>query len=492
MAYQVCDLKPSKGMSAGQSNEHLRNFSQKAYENKRTRNFDPTRERLNFEIGKGGIVTPVRKSHSIVKRIKQNLKLRGIKDPNEGLDEDDPKRRRSVANIILQGSREEMRKLAFGDQQIDEEMGHIPDNSHIERKPEIEEWAKDMYNFMARKFGEENIAAFVVHLDEKNPHVHCTILPVGMVRGKESISWVAVFGKSKYEGQQFLKGLHDELAEVNKKWGLERGRDVHETGAKHRTTEEYWKWLSEQCTKLEKETNEKRNVLKLLNDELKKAERRVKGLSTMKENLEGRLIEMNTRLEILQNNFEGNQSEAEEAIEKLVAEIETVKENLADKEKKLAHANEQLEELERRRDDIKKNIGEIQQDFEKKTVEQFKASAWTYSQKECSDMFKKIDEYRESLPTYERSVIDAFKENILDGSIVEDIAEHGSEVVAVAANLFLGYIEQATTIAQSHGGGGSASSGWGKKDDEDNEAFRSRCFFLARKMLKAPNKKYKR
>ena len=33
--------------------------------------------------------------------------------------------------------------------------------------------------------------------------------------------------------------LHNEIAEVNKKYNLERGDDISETHAKHRTTEQY-------------------------------------------------------------------------------------------------------------------------------------------------------------------------------------------------------------------------------------------------------------
>jgi hypothetical protein len=39
------------------------------------------------------------------------------------------------------------------------------DNSHVTRNVAIEQWAVDMYNFMSRKYGEQNIAAFIVHLD---------------------------------------------------------------------------------------------------------------------------------------------------------------------------------------------------------------------------------------------------------------------------------------------------------------------------------------
>ena len=173
-AKQVLDVQVSKGITTAQSNEHLRNRSEKAAEYAMKKgNYDPTREHLNFEIVNGGKVRPVDKSRSIPERMADNLRQRGIKDPNEGLLE--PKYR-TVVNIILGGSRELMRQLAFGKQDVDFEQG--ADNSRIVRKPEIEQWAKDAYRFICEKYGEQNIAAFVVHLDEQNPHVHCTLLPI--------------------------------------------------------------------------------------------------------------------------------------------------------------------------------------------------------------------------------------------------------------------------------------------------------------------------
>ena len=155
-AKQVLDVQVSKGITTAQSNEHLRNRSEKAAEYAMKKgNYDPTREHLNFEIVNGK-VRPVDKSRSIPDRMADSLRQRGIKDPNEGLVE--PKYR-TVVNIILGGSRELMRQLAFGKQDVDFEQG--ADNSRIVRKPEIEQWAKDAYRFICDKYGEQNIAAFV-------------------------------------------------------------------------------------------------------------------------------------------------------------------------------------------------------------------------------------------------------------------------------------------------------------------------------------------
>ena len=291
-AKQVLDVQVSKGITTAQSNEHLRNRSEKAAEYAMKKgNYDPTREHLNFEIVNGK-VRPVDKSRSIPDRMADSLRQRGIKDPNEGLVE--PKYR-TVVNIILGGSRELMRQLAFGKQDVDFEQG--ADNSRIVRKPEIEQWAKDAYRFICDKYGEQNIAAFVAHLDEQNPHIHCTLLPIrdGKFAYKEIFA-----GKDKYEYSARMKQLHSDFAEVNRKWGLSRGSSVSETGARHRTTEEYRRMLSEECTTIEEQIARHKEVLSDLQSDIRLAERRVKGLTSMVENLLKKQAEKEARLAVLE------------------------------------------------------------------------------------------------------------------------------------------------------------------------------------------------
>lgn len=238
-AKNVIDMRPSKGFSPSQGNEHLRRLDDCERAQKARWNYDPSREHLNFEVGKGEVVTEVNKFKTINQRIQENLDSRGIVNPNkkyidQGLD---PKYR-TVANFILGGNREVMRNLAFGNQKVDWE--HGADNSDLKRMPEIEAWAKDAYAFMCKKIGEQNIAVFVDHLDEANPHVHCTVLPL---TEKNRFSFVKTFmnGINTREAlSEYMDNLHTEYAEeVGLKYGMERGDSIKETGAVHRTTEEY-------------------------------------------------------------------------------------------------------------------------------------------------------------------------------------------------------------------------------------------------------------
>ena len=58
----VIDMRPGKGFTTSQSNEHLRRMADKESAKKAQWNYDPSRERLNFEIGKGGVVKVRRES----------------------------------------------------------------------------------------------------------------------------------------------------------------------------------------------------------------------------------------------------------------------------------------------------------------------------------------------------------------------------------------------------------------------------------------------
>ena len=72
-----------------------------------------------------------------------------------------------------------------------------------------------------------------------------------------------------------------------------------------------------------------------------------------------------------------------------------------------------------------------------------------------------------------------------DGTLLMHLAEEGNHVVKVALNLACGFIDDATTIAQTHGGGGvGPSSGWGQRPYEDDRKWARRCLAMARKMCK--------
>lgn len=70
MAKQVLDIRAGKGMTTSQSNEFLRKANGGERLKRWSGNYDSTREHLNFEIKKGGVICEVDKKTSVPKRIK--------------------------------------------------------------------------------------------------------------------------------------------------------------------------------------------------------------------------------------------------------------------------------------------------------------------------------------------------------------------------------------------------------------------------------------
>ena len=503
---QVCDIRAGKRMTIAQSNEHLRVGDISAFNANRAGNLDPTRTRLNFEIGKGGVVKEVDQKTSIAKRIKAIFDSHGIKDPNIGIEDEDLKKKRvgvrTHANIILQGSRETMRQLAFGDQQVDYE--HGADNSHVTRSPEIEKWATDMYNFIARKYGEENIAAFVVHLDETNPHIHCTLVPITK-SGK--LSWVDFFNaKKKYDYSKHLDQLHTELAEVNEKWGLKRGDSVAQTGAQHKT---YLQWLKEQIlgnkktieeqgetiTRQSTEISEQKQQLYAINAEIKTAEKKLKSFTSMLNNLKEQKEHLEIEITALEEMRDTGNEEVEQQLKEKQQLLDEINGKISNREEQLSNVQQQLHDLaikkhdlQREYDNQKRQMNKELPDLLDKTQREVNDTFWEMAAEEMKKDYSAMEAFSQKLPSDLRTEFN----NILDTSFFEDLAQRGEQMAACAAALFLGYVDAATNIAHAGGGGGGNTSGWGKDKDEDDEAYRRRCCIMGRMMMRPSGRKLKR
>ena len=473
-AKQVVDFRPGKGVSSGISNEELRKWSERQWGHAvKVGNYDRTREGLNFEVVRGGIVKPVNKSYSLQDRMADNLRARGIRDPNEGLPEP---RYRTVASFIFGGSRERMRQLAFGTQAVDFE--HGADNSAVRRSPDIEDWAKDIYGFMAQKYGEENIVSFIVHLDETNPHVHCTLLPID---GNGRFAYKQLFsGKDIYDYKRLNIALHDELARINEKWGLTRGSSVSESGAKHRTTEEYRRWLSVECTTLEEQVANHRKALSSLYVEISIAEKKQKSFRTMIGNLVREKAGIESQIAELQEQLATHTGDSEaltHRIGHLQEKLALTTSKLADKEAKLTDTAQQLDALRRDMDEIQHEADDLSA--------KARESEKSWSQHLAADLHtamieQMVNEYQPLKSRMEPAIRQLF-----DGTLVNELTAYGNNLITVGLQLMCGYVDDATTLAQAHGGGGGGSDlPWGRDPNEDDREWARRCLAQARKMMR--------
>jgi len=221
---------------------------------------DWSRASLNFEvvIGKHGkpVVQPIDHAKpSLQERWQQRIDegYKAVVHTKKG-DVRKPikKSEIKIVKMELGGNRDRMHELAF-DRKVNLGKRGIGTNGDVHRREDIEQWAIDCYNHLAKKYGAENIIDFVVHLDETNPHIHVTLVPLTQ-DGK--LSYTELFGGShaqavaaaKADGtkpnfqkqmSEYTKQLHtDFFNDVGAKWGLDRGDDIKITGNTHKSTEE--------------------------------------------------------------------------------------------------------------------------------------------------------------------------------------------------------------------------------------------------------------
>ena len=232
------------------------------------------------------------------------------------------------AKFIFGGNHDRTLEMAFGDQTVNLEKD--ADNSHLHRCEEIEHWAKDVYDWCARRYGQENIIGFQVHLDENSPHIHALIVPVGIrpKSGRECVMWSAKFGKDRFEYGRILREMHTSLyEEVGSKYGLDRGDSIDGRNVQHL---------------------HKRDYIRKLIKEAKQAEKAVKGLQTMIRKLEREMLASRTRLKEIDEALASGKitldkyEEQNADIQKLIAEYQS---KLDDKAGKLQVKELELEQL---------------------------------------------------------------------------------------------------------------------------------------------------
>ena len=475
---QVMDIRSSSGMTSAESDEHQRKWDAKMWQYKSEHdgaNYDMTRAHLNFEVAKGVVVQPIDTSKSIVERFNESLAARGIKDPNIGRKNPNV---RTLANFIFQGSRELMHELAFNEP-VSLEKG--ADNSPVTRKKDIEDWAKDMYSFVARKFGEENIVGFYVHLDEANPHIHCSVIPV---TPRNSISWKYWFvGNGVYDAQKIWAKMHSDLAKINAKYGMERGESIHETGAKHISTEEYRRTVAG----LEHEIDDRKMELGQLYAQINKLKTKIKSFETMIANLEKQKDAIEQELQQLKKQVGAAPDDSTEEIVQKIGELnrmlEEVSAKLDNRKAQLEKAKADLEELKDEKDRMLNVKNELLK-FNIDTINAHEKEVTLNMSNEANSILS--DQFSKLLPTLsvpQLQTLFSSDSQLFDADSIETLATKTNEVIACAALLYSGFINEATTYAESHGGAQSPGTGWGRKDDDDDWMWKRRCLGQAAKMM---------
>ena len=152
-----------------------------------------------------------------------------------------------AVRIILTGTHEQMARL--------------------EREGRLEAWTAANLRWLKDTFGEENLVSCVLHMDEKTPHLHATIVPI-VTYARERRKREGERKNSTKSGPRLsaddvmkrwrLREYQDSYAKAMRPFGLERG--VVGSTARHKANSTYYKeaivkyetdiaWLQEEVEK---------------------------------------------------------------------------------------------------------------------------------------------------------------------------------------------------------------------------------------------------
>jgi hypothetical protein len=148
--------------------------------------------------------------------------------------------------------------------------GSPDEMKRIEQDGRLDDWCNDNVAWLKQTFGADNLVSAALHLDEKTPHIHATVVPIVTGERRKAKTEKRIEGKKKYKkknpksarlcaddimARDKLKGYQDSYAEVMSKYGLQRGIEGSE--AKHISTQQYYRDLHLQNESLKKKTSKK-------------------------------------------------------------------------------------------------------------------------------------------------------------------------------------------------------------------------------------------
>lgn len=235
------DVKKAKGTSDSTQSDHI---ERKVIPH----NADPTRTHLNMAL-----VTYPDGVNGRDEAIAYRLKTAGIK---RKITNDQVR----VVRIVMSGTHEDMMA--------------------IYKNGKLGEWCQDSIRYLYDTFGWENVVSAHLHMDEKTPHIHASVVPI-VTGERRKAKKEQANGKRKYRkkanavrlcaddlfNRQTLISYHDGYAEVMAKYGLQRG--VRGSEARHTTTTQYYRELKKMNDALELES-------KRLQEEKAEAEQELK------------------------------------------------------------------------------------------------------------------------------------------------------------------------------------------------------------------------
>ena len=220
----------------------------------------------------------------------------------------------------------------------------------IEADGRLDDWCNDSLQWLRETYGEQNLVSAVLHMDEKTPHIHATVIPI-VTGERRKAGQEEQNGKKKYRkknpqdvrlcaddvmARHRLKHYQDTYAQAMNKYGLQRGVDG--SLARHISTMQYYKQLVEQQDSLQENIE---NLLGLEEEAMKKL-KQVKGEINVQK-MKGAAVNATTAIaDGVSSLFGGSK------VKKLEAENENLKRNIVNLQKQVQAEQREQTKMENR------------------------------------------------------------------------------------------------------------------------------------------------
>ena len=246
--------------------------------------------------------------------------------------------------------------------------GSNKDMKQMEAEGRIEDWCNDSLKWIRETYGEQNLVSAVLHMDEKTPHIHATVIPI-VTGERRKAGQEEQNGKKKYRKKNLqdvrlcaddvmarhrLKHYQDTYAQAMNKYGLQRGVDG--SLAKHISTMQYYKQLVEQQDSLQENIE---NLLGL-EEEAQKKLKKVKGEINVQK-MKGAAVNATTAIADGVSSLLGGSK-----VKRLEAENESLKQNIANLQRQVQAEQREQTKMEHRHNS---EINKIDRNYQQKIRE---------------------------------------------------------------------------------------------------------------------------
>ena len=165
--------------------------------------------------------------------------------------------------------------------------GSPEDMARIEATGQLDAWCADSLQYLFDTFGRENIVSAHLHMDEKTPHIHATLVPIvqaARTRRKKEDQVKRHYRKKSADTPRLcaddimtrgrLKSYQDGYAKAMSHHGLQRGIDGSE--ARHISTQQYYRDLKKQSHELQEDITQLQADKAVADEALRHAKREVR------------------------------------------------------------------------------------------------------------------------------------------------------------------------------------------------------------------------